>query len=75
MDYDKIMVIKQESKTLTRAGSFSCVQVLDKGEVCEYGVPHELMCNPESVLLQLVDSTGPIAAENLKNIAAAAHCD
>ena len=43
--------------------------------MCEYGAPYELMCDPESVLLQLVESTGPLAAENLKNIAAAAHCE
>ena len=43
--------------------------------MCEYGAPYELMCNPESVLLQLVDSTGPLAAENLKNIAVVAHCE
>ena len=52
-----------------------CIQVLDNGKVCEYGVPYELMGNPKSLLLKLVESTGPLAAEKLKNIAAAAYCD
>ena len=55
------------------AHNFFNVQVLDKGKVCEYGVPYELMDNPKSLLLKLVESTGPLAAEKLKNIAAAAY--
>ena len=47
------------------------MQVLDKGEVCEYGVPYELMCNPDSMLLKLVESTGPTSADELKSIAVA----
>ena len=37
--------------------------------MCEYGVPCELMGNPKSLLLKLVESTGPLTAERLKNIA------
>ena len=47
------------------------MQVLDKGEMREYGEPYELMCNADSLLLQLVDKTGLVESERLKQIAVA----
>ena len=37
----------------------------------EYGEPYELMCNADSLLLQLVDKTGLVESERLKQIAVA----
>ena len=48
-------------------------QVLRAGEMCEYGEPHQLLCDPNSYLLRLVEHTGPVAAERLKDIAQTAH--
>ena len=39
----------------------------------EYGDPHQLLCDPNSYLLRLVDHTGPVAAERLKNMVQTAH--
>ena len=50
-----------------------CVQVLRAGELCEYGEPYQLMSQPKSYLLRLVDHTGPVAAQKLKNMAYTAH--
>ena len=50
-----------------------CVQVLRAGVLCEYGQPYELLSNAESRLLQLVEHTGPIAAQKLKNMAYTAY--
>ena len=49
------------------------MQVLRGGEMHEYGEPHQLLCNPNSYLLRLVEHTGPVAAERLKNMAQTAH--
>ena len=37
--------------------------------MCEYGRPHELLCNTDSMLLKLVDKTGLTESERLKKIA------
>ena len=50
-----------------------CVQVLRTGELREYGEPYKLLSDPNSYLLRLVDHTGPVAAQNLKNMAFNAH--
>ena len=52
---------------------FSSNQVLQAGEMREYGEPHQLLCDPNSYLLRLVEHTGPVAAEKLKNMAQTAH--
>ncbi len=55
---------------------FTCVltlQVLRNGELLEYGEPYDLLCNPDSYLLRLVDQTGPTSAEKLKMIALNVH--
>ena len=38
------------------------------GKLIEYGEPHELLCDSESYLLKLVEQTGQVAAEKLKNM-------
>ena len=50
-----------------------CAQVLRAGELCEYGEPYELLCNPNSYLLRLVEHTGAVAAQKLKNMARSAY--
>ena len=49
------------------------VQVLRSGQLCEYGDPHELLCDPESYLRRLVEHTGPLSAQKLINMARTAH--
>ena len=48
-------------------------QVLQAGEMREYGEPHQLLCDQNSYLSMLVEHTGPVAAERLKNMAKTAH--
>ena len=48
-------------------------QVLRAGELCEFGEAHELLDNPNSYLLRLVEHTGPVAATKLKNMALSAY--
>ena len=43
--------------------------MLDNGELCEYGEPHDLFRNDDSILLKLVDKTGLAESQRLKNIA------
>ena len=50
-----------------------CAQVLRAGVLCEYGEPYELLCNPNSYLLRLVEHTGAVAAQKLKNMARSAY--
>ena len=69
MDSDKIMVILVS----VVSDDVCCVQVLRAGELCEYGEPYQLMSQPKSYLLRLVDHTGPVAAQKLKNMAYTAH--
>jgi hypothetical protein len=45
------------------------VQVMDSGQVAEFGVPHELLQNPRSALLSLVEATGPASATYLRQVA------
>ena len=52
-----------------------CAQVLRAGELCEYGEPYELLSDPNSYLLRLVEHTGPAAAERLINMAHSAHAE
>lgn len=48
------------------------LQVMDGGNVAEFGVPHDLLQNPASHLLSLVEATGPASAAHLKAVARAA---
>jgi len=41
--------------------------------LCEFGEAHELLDDPNSYLLRLVEHTGPIAAAKLKNMALIAY--
>ena len=43
--------------------------MLDSGELCEYGEPHDLMCDDDSMLLKLVNKTGFAQSQRLKKIA------
>ena len=43
--------------------------MLDNGELCEYGEPHDLLRNDDSMLLKLVDKTGLAESQRLKKIA------
>ena len=47
--------------------------MLRAGELCEYGEPYQLLSDPNSYLLRLVDHTGAVAAQKLKNMAYTAH--
>ena len=38
-----------------------------------HGEPHQLLCDPNSYWLRLVEHTGPVTAERLKNMAQTAH--
>lgn len=49
------------------------IMVLRAGELCEFGEAHELLDNPNSYLLRLVEHTGPVAATKLKNMALSAY--
>uniref|UniRef100_A0A1X7U3H7 ABC transporter domain-containing protein n=1 Tax=Amphimedon queenslandica TaxID=400682 RepID=A0A1X7U3H7_AMPQE len=49
------------------------IMVLDKGVLVEYDEPHLLLSRPSSYLGQLVDQTGPINANKLRNIAFMIH--
>ena len=48
-------------------------QILQAGEMREYGEPYQLLCDPNSYLLRLVEHTGPVAAGKLKDMAQTAH--
>ena len=72
MDSDKIMVRLLYCMLLV-AECTVCVQVLRSGQLCEYGDPHELLCDPDSYLRRLVEHTGPLAAQKLINMARTAH--
>ena len=49
------------------------MQVLKEGQICDYGKPYELLSNPDSQLLRLVEHTGPVAAQKLKSLAYTAY--
>ncbi|XP_019856381.1 PREDICTED: multidrug resistance-associated protein 4-like isoform X2 [Amphimedon queenslandica] len=49
------------------------IMVLDKGVLVEYDEPYLLLSRPSSYLGQLVDQTGPINANKLRNIAFMIH--
>ena len=48
------------------------VLVLDKGRVAQFGSPHELL-QVDGIFRELVDHTGPLAAEYLRSAALKAH--
>ena len=46
-----------------------CTQVMDAGEIRECGEPHTLLQDPNSLLKDMVRSTGPSASRKLYQIA------
>ena len=49
------------------------VQVLRAGVLCEYGQPYKLLSDQHSRLLHLVEHTGAVASQKLKNMAYTAY--
>lgn len=48
---------------------FDSLKVLDRGHLIEFDRPEILLSNPNSQLTFLVEQTGPVEAEYLRNVA------
>lgn len=52
---------------------YNLLQVLNKGQVREFGSPYALLQDPQSQLKRMVDQTGPSASRKLHQMAQEAH--